>query len=387
MRETELEQRRKISGLKEEADEVYALRHENTRLHEEVKALRENLDKISAKLSVNEDLVAASEQLKSLMRVVNDDEQCGLAPVITGAMFEQGKSPLIQAEACAALEGIMARSTAITPRASDPWWQDCIHPVLEAMKNYPQYNAVQTNACDMLWKLCLQDGNFHDLILRKGGLTYILAAMQNHKQDPRLIYSACGALRKLLSCSKAQNGEKDQALTPRIKQDESGVAMGVHAANLIVQTMQTQVSNAKVTEGCMNALTELSTRGEEIKKAVTGAHTVSTSFEAMETHAKASSLRVSALKFFLALLESRPSDSVRRALVNEIAAKEKEMGMEMGRTGIIQDTLDRQRHAFNVKEQDVLEMIVRKASTMTGIKEEDDDDNADADVSWIHNKA
>jgi len=34
----------------------------------------------------------------------------------------------------------------------------------------------------------------------------------------------------------------------------------------------------------------------------------------------------------------------------------------------------------------VLEKVVEKASTMLGVKEEDDDDNADADVSWIHKK-
>ena len=34
----------------------------------------------------------------------------------------------------------------------------------------------------------------------------------------------------------------------------------------------------------------------------------------------------------------------------------------------------------------VLEKVVDKAATMVGLKEEDDDDNADADVSWIHKK-
>ena len=91
------------------------------------------------------------------------------------------------------------------------------------MENFPYFSAVQTNACDTLWKLCLQvsyhvclallslhafsvydwqmqDGNFHDTILKKGGLTRILTALQYHKDDARLVYSACGALRKLLAC-------------------------------------------------------------------------------------------------------------------------------------------------------------------------------------------
>ena len=33
-----------------------------------------------------------------------------------------------------------------------------------------------------------------------------------------------------------------------------------------------------------------------------------------------------------------------------------------------------------------LDKIVDKAKTMISLKEDDDDDNADADVSWIHQK-
>lgn len=387
MRNTEREQRHKIADLSGQAEEVFALRQENTRLGEECKALKEQLEKNTEKLKVMGDLVSASEQLKALMRVVNDDEQCGLAPVVTGAMFEQSKSALIQAEACAALEGIMSRSTAITPRASDPWWQDCVHPVLEAMRNFPHYGAVQTNGCDVLWKLCLQDGNFHDLILRKDGLTCILTAIQNHGDDKRLVYSACGAMRKLLACSKAENGEKDQALTPRLKQDDSGVAMGVHAANLIVQTMAAHLSNPAVVEGCVSSLCELASRGEEIKRAITSAKIIGTIFEAMHTHSKCMTLRVASLKFLLAMLENRPSGHVSRALQTEIAAKEKEMGQEQGRPGMIADTVERQRQMFTEKQAGKLNHLIDKAATMTGLKEEDDDDNADADVSWIHNKA
>ncbi len=52
-----------------------------------------------------------------------------------------------------------------------------------------------------------------------------------------------------------------------------------------------------------------------------------------------------------------------------------------------QETVDQQRRqSFSDKEILVLERIVDKAANMIGIKEEDDDDNADADVSWIHKK-
>ena len=51
-----------------------------------------------------------------------------------------------------------------------------------------------------------------------------------------------------------------------------------------------------------------------------------------------------------------------------------------------QETVDQQRQNFSDKEILVLEKVVEKASTMLGVKEEDDDDNADADVSWIHKK-
>ena len=162
--------------------------------------------------------------------------------------------------------------------------------------------------------------------------------------------------------------------------------MGVHAANLIVQTMETHVDNSQVFEGCMMSMCELASRGEEIKRAITANKIVGTVFDAMNTHAKASSLRRASLKLLLAMLDNRPSP-VQRALMTEIAAMEKEMGQAQGRTGMIADTLDRQQQSFSAKEIKLLGYIVDKASTMTGMKEEDDDDNADADVSWIHNKA
>jgi len=377
MREAEKEQRKKIRSLEEKADEVFELRHETSRLQEKCRELEDTLSKTLKKLATTEERVDRSDKLISLMRVVNDDEQCGLAPVITGTMHQQSDSGLIQAEACAALEGIMSRSTAITPRATDPWWVDSVHPVLAAMENHPYITAVQTNASDVLWKLCLQDGNFHDLILKKGGLTFILAALQNHKDDPRLVYSACGALRKLLACRKAEAGP-DASLTPRLKKDDSGDAMAIHAADLIVKTMEMHHNSAGAVEGCANALAELSTRGEEIKRAVVGARTISTMFDAMGTHEGSASLRKAGLKFFLSMLENRPP-ALMRALMSEIAVKERE-------TGLIQNTLESQKASFSPKDMDTLEKIVKKAEFMTGLKEEDDDDNADADVSWIHKK-
>lgn len=52
----------------------------------------------------------------------------------------------------------------------------------------------------------------------------------------------------------------------------------------------------------------------------------------------------------------------------------------------VQETVDEQRRTFSDKEILVLEKIVEKAANMVSLKEEDDDDNADADVSWIHKK-
>ena len=117
---------------------------------------------------------------------------------------------------------------------------------------------------------------------------------------------------------------------------------------------------------------------EEIKKTVTAMKTVGTLFKAMEMHRKVGTLRKASLKFLLTMLENRPS-AVQRNLMSEIAIKEKE-------TGLIQETIDRQRQNFSDKEILVLEKVVDKAATMVGLKEEDDDDNADADVSWIHKK-
>ena len=174
-----------------------------------------------------------AEQLASLMRAVTDDLNCGITPVITMCMYERRHNPLVQAEGCAALEGIMLRSTDITASAKDPWWVDVIHPVLEAMKSFPEKKALQTNACDMLWKLCLQDGNFHSLILAKGGLALILEAMKNHITCGRLQYASCGALRRLLTCASQKDGA---AQTPRPSADT-----GLNGAvALVLQVLDTR---------------------------------------------------------------------------------------------------------------------------------------------------
>jgi len=384
MREKELEQRKKIRGLESQADEVHELRMANTQLADEKRELTNLLEKTAKKLGEMEERVQGSEQLMSLMRVVNDDEQSGLAPVITGTMHERRDSPLIQAEACAALEGIMARSTKITPRHTDPWWIDSIHPILTAMEKFQEprnatHIQVQTNACDTLWKLCLQDGNFHDLILAKGGLSLILAAMQNHGEDARLQYTACGALRKLLACRKGVHGVgADVPLTPRMKPDDSSSAMAIHAADLIVKTMQVHSGNAGVVEGCATALTELATRGEQIKVALTKAQAVTQLFDTMIMHRDVLTLRDAGVKFFLVMLDSRPAQ-LQRAQMSEIAGKEKA-------TDFIAETLELRKANFTDKENVLLGKIIDKATMMTGLMDEDDDDNADADVSWIHKK-
>ena len=49
---------------------------------------------------------------------------------------------------------------------------------------YIFFGILQTNACDMIWKLCLQDGHFHSVILAKNGLPLILTAMKVAAADP-----------------------------------------------------------------------------------------------------------------------------------------------------------------------------------------------------------
>ena len=59
---------------------------------------------------------------------------------------------------------------------------------------------------------------------------------------------------------------------------------------------------------------------------------MATLFEAMDAHRSVGALRRAGLKFFLAMLESRPPP-IQRALQSEIAAKEKETGLIQVRVG------------------------------------------------------
>ena len=137
IREKEKEYLKLRQGNAESADELFDLRQAKSGLSEKCKVrvaccvcafdallqiLEAELHKCTEKLDIMEKRVHDSEKLRSLMRAVTDDLQSGITPVITMSMRERSSNPLLLSEACAALEGIMLRSTDVTARATDPWY-------------------------------------------------------------------------------------------------------------------------------------------------------------------------------------------------------------------------------------------------------------------------
>jgi hypothetical protein len=162
IREKEKEYMKLRQGNAESADELFDLRQAKSALSERCKVcvacvcahsfdpllqeLEEELHKKASALDIMDQRVHNSDKLRSLMRAVTDDLQSGITPVITMAMRERPKNPLLLAEACAALEGIMLRSTDVTARATDPWWVESIDPVLTAMEQFPDQRTLQVLA-------------------------------------------------------------------------------------------------------------------------------------------------------------------------------------------------------------------------------------------------
>jgi len=375
IREKEKEYLKLRQGNAESADELFDLRQAKSGLSEKCKILEAELHKCTEKLDIMEKRVHDSEKLRSLMRAVTDDLQSGITPVITMSMRERSSNPLLLSEACAALEGIMLRSTDVTARATDPWWVESIDPVLQAMEQFPDHRTLQTNACDMIWKLCLQDGHFHSVILAKNGLPLILTAMKNHIGCGRLQYASCGALRRLLAC--AASGGAVQ--TPRA--NESGQ---LNAANLVMSALDNHKDQGTVLVACAAALRQLAKQGEDVKVAMIKAGCVTKCFVAMGTHQQNQDLLVAMVQFIVELFTDRPP-ALGRAIISEIAIQERSNEIGMGSIeGLLMD--GEHRALFDDKELKDLDKIVDKAKTMISLKEDDDDDNADADVSWIHQK-
>ena len=133
---------------------------------------------------------------------VSDDGSCALPLLLLEAMRMYSSKPVLQEQACIALQSILSGDSKAECAAVRR--HGGVELILDVMRQHEEAGELQSAACGLLWKLSVTDAPTRKLVVKDGGVQLVLAGMTRHLAHPRMQYNACGALRNLV-VDNAQN--------------------------------------------------------------------------------------------------------------------------------------------------------------------------------------